>query len=315
MATEAVRTACSTAQAAGITLLSTMFGSLRRLLDTEVPVRAPLALDPLMARLAQDAGFEAVYLGGGGLGYAKTFLEANLTVTEMAHAGLDLASVTTLPIILDGACGWGDAVHLQRTIALVEAAGFAAIELEDQPYPKRVGHHAGEDETIPVIEMEAKLRSAVRARRNPEFLLIARTNVATQDPEEALRRSEAYRAAGADVLMPVTGAVRDPEVVLRLGRELGPPLIYLAPPGGLAHTGLSLDDLYAAGYRIVVDAMSLHLIVYETLQRAYRELADNGFALQPDRPAANWWSLVQGLNETIGLDTLLAIERGTAPTR
>jgi methylisocitrate lyase len=292
-----------------------MFGSLRPLLEAEMPVRAPLALDPLMARLAHDAGFEAVYLGGGGLGYAKTFLEANLTVTEMAQVGLDLASVTTRPIILDGACGWGDAVHLQRTIPLVEAAGFAAIELEDQPYPKRVGHHAGEDETISVGEMEAKLRSAVQARRNPDFLLIARTNVATEDPEEALRRSEAYRAAGADVLMPVTGAVRDPEVVLRLGRELGPPLIYLAPPGGLSHTGLSLDDLHGAGYRIVVDAMSLHLIVYETLQRAYRELAENGFALQPERPAANWWSLVQGLNETIGLDTLLAIERGTTPTR
>jgi 2-methylisocitrate lyase-like PEP mutase family enzyme len=220
-----------------------------------------------------------------------------------------------LPIILDGACGWGDAVHLQRTIPLVEAAGFAAIELEDQPYPKRVGHHAGEDETIPVGEMEAKLRSAVRARRDPELLIIARTNTATEDPDEALRRSAAYRAAGADVLLPVTGAVRDPEVVLRLGRELGPPLMYLAPPGGLAHTGLSLEALRGAGYRIVVDAMSLHLLVYETLRAGYRELAQSGFALQPERAAADWWSLVQALNDTVGLDGLLAIERGAAPTR
>jgi 2-methylisocitrate lyase-like PEP mutase family enzyme len=292
-----------------------MFRSLRPLLDAPVPVRAPLALDALMARPAQDAGFEAVYLGGGGLGYAKTCLEANLTVTEMAQTGLDLATVTELPIILDGACGWGDAVHLQRTIPLVEAAGFAAIELEDQPYPKRVGHHAGEDETIPVGEMEAKLRSAVRARRDPELLIIARTNTATEDPDEALRRSAAYRAAGADVLLPVTGAVRDPEVVLRLGRELGPPLMYLAPPGGLAHTGLSLEALHGAGYRIVVDAMSLHLLVYETLRAGYRELAQSGFALQPERAAADWWSLVQAVNDTVGLDGLLAIERGTAPTR
>jgi methylisocitrate lyase len=289
-----------------------MFRSLRPLLELPAPVRAPLALDPLMARLAERAGFEAVYLGGGGLGYAKTFLEANLTATEMAQAGLDLASVTTLPIILDGACGWGDAVHLQRTIPLVEAAGFAAIELEDQPYPKRVGHHVGEDETIPIDAMEAKLRSAVAARRNPEFLIIARTNVATDDPDEALARGEAYRSAGADVLMPVTGAVRDPEVVVRLGRELGPPLMYLAPPGGLAHVGLSLDDLDGAGYRIVTDAMSLHLIVYEALRAGYRELAENGFAVQPRRSPAEWWTLVGELHKTIDFDSLLAIERDGA---
>jgi 2-methylisocitrate lyase-like PEP mutase family enzyme len=292
-----------------------MLRSLRPLLEAPTPVRAPLALDPLMARLAQDAGFEAVYLGGGGLGYAKTYLEANLTSTEMAQAGLDLAAVTELPIILDGACGWGDAVHLQRTIPLVEAAGFAAIELEDQPYPKRVGHHVGEDETIPVEQMAAKLRSAVAARRDPELLIIARTNAATEDPDEALSRSESYRAAGADVLMPVTGAVRDPEVVLRLGRELGPPLMYLAPPGGLAHTGLTLEDLHSAGYRIVTDAMSLHLLVFELLRAGYRELATSGFSIQPARPAADWWSLVEQLNEAVGLERLLEIERGTTHAR
>ena len=291
-----------------------MFRSLRPLLDAPTPVRAPLALDPLMARLAEDAGFEAVYLGGGGLGYAKTWLEANLTSTEMAQAGLDLASVTELPIILDGACGWGDAVHMQRTIPLVEAAGFAAIELEDQPYPKRVGHHAGEDETIPVEQMEAKLRSAVAARRNPELVIIARTNVAVDDPDEALSRSAAYRAAGADVVMPVTGAVRDPEIVLRLGRELGPPLMYLAPPGGLAHTGLTLEELHGSGYRIVTDAMSLHLLVFELLRAGYRELARAGFGVQPGRPAAEWWTLLSELNETVGLERLLEIERGTAHT-
>jgi methylisocitrate lyase len=289
-----------------------MFRSLRPLLEGPAPVRAPLALDPLMAKLAEDAGFEAVYLGGGGLGYAKTYLEANLTSTEMAQAGLDLAAVTTVPIILDGACGWGDAVHLQRTIPLVEAAGFAAIELEDQPYPKRVGHHVGEDETIPVEQMESKLRSAVAARRNDDFLLIARTNVATDDPDEALARSEAYRRAGADVLMPVTGAVRDPDVVLRLGRELGPPLMYLAPPGGLAHTGLTLDDLHGAGYRIVTDAMSLHLLVFELLRAGYRELAEDGFAIQPGRSAEDWWALVGQLHEAIDLERLLAIERDAA---
>jgi 2-methylisocitrate lyase-like PEP mutase family enzyme len=292
-----------------------MFRSLRPLLERPAPARAPLVLDPLMARMAQEAGFEAVYLGGGGLGYARTFLEANLTVTEMAQAGIDIGAATDLPIILDGACGWGDAMHLQRTIALAEAAGFAAIELEDQPYPKRAGHHAGEDHTIPAGEMEAKLRSAAEARRDPEFLIIARTNVAADDPDEAVRRCDAYRQAGADVLLPVTGAVRDPEVVVRVGQELGPPLVYLAPPGGLAHTGLSLQDLHSAGYRLVVDAMSLHLVVFEALKAGYRELSQDGFAIQPERSAAEWWALVAAVNEAVGLEKLLAIERGAAEAR
>jgi methylisocitrate lyase len=289
-----------------------MRNSLAELLKGPAPVRAPLVLDPLMARLAQRAGFEAVYFGGGGLGYAKTYLEANLNLTEMVQAGIDIAASSSLPMILDGACGWGDAMHMVRTIRLVQAAGFAAIELEDSPFPKRAGHHAGEDETIPSAAMEAKLRAAAEARGDGEPLIIARTNVAGADPEDALRRSLAYRAAGADVLLPVTGAVRDPDVIVRLGRELGPPLMFLAPPGGLAHVELTPVDLHDAGYRILVDAMSLHLRVYASLADGYAQLAEDGFSIDRERTAADWWQLLGELHETVELDSLLAIERQTA---
>jgi methylisocitrate lyase len=285
---------------------------LRELLAGPRPVRAPLVLDPLMARLAENAGFEAVYLGGGGLGYSKTFLEANLDATQMAQTGLDIAAASTLPVILDGACGWGEAMHLQRTIKLVEAAGFAAIEIEDQPYPKSAGHHVGQDELVPVELMEAKIRSAAAARRSPDFLIIARTNAAATDPDEALARSEAYRRAGADVLMPVTGAVRDPEIITALGRQLEPPLMYLCPPGGLGHVEMTPGELYDAGYRLLTDAMSLHLLVYETLAAGYAELAEPGFELQAGRPSAEWWKLIEQLHETIDLEHLLAVERGAA---
>ena len=109
--------------------------------------------------------------------------------------------------------------------------------------------------------------------------------------------------------MPVTGAVGDPEVVLALGRELGPPLMYLAPPGGLAHTGLSLEDLYGAGYRIVTDAMSLHLLVFELLRAGYRELAESGFSIGADRAAADWWALVGELNAILAhMDVLSSVD-------
>ena len=100
------------------------------------PVRAPLVLNPLMARLAEEAGFEALYLGGGAMGYAKGTLEALLTMTEMAEAGLELRATTSLPLVLDGAGGWGDPMHVHRTIATVEAAGFDAIEIEDSVRPE-----------------------------------------------------------------------------------------------------------------------------------------------------------------------------------
>src|SRR5512134_3283126 len=102
---------------------------------------APVALNPIMARLAEDAGFKAVYLSGGSLGWLKCVTEANLTLPELAAVALDMRAVCQLPIVLDAGGGWGDPVHVHRTIALAEAAGFAAIEIEDQRLPRVVDHH------------------------------------------------------------------------------------------------------------------------------------------------------------------------------
>jgi methylisocitrate lyase len=108
-----------------------------------LPVTAPLVLNPLMARMVEAAGFPAGYLGGGATGYQKVALEANLNLTEMCQAALDIGAVSRLPLILDGACGYGDPMHMHRTIGMSEAAGFAAIEIEDQLVPKRAHHHIG----------------------------------------------------------------------------------------------------------------------------------------------------------------------------
>ena len=102
--------------------------------------------------------------------------EANLTLTEMVRIGLDIRTASRLPLILDGACGWGDPMHLHRTINMVEAAGFAGIEIEDQLLPKRAHHHIGIEHLIPMELMAAKIRGAVRARRDPKFVIIGRTN-------------------------------------------------------------------------------------------------------------------------------------------
>src|SRR2546428_13218956 len=150
--------------------------SLKALMRGPLPVTAPLVLNPLMAKMAEAAGFPAGYLGGGATGYQKVALEANLNLTEMCHAAIDIRAVSSLPLILDAACGYGDPMHVHRTIGMSEAAGFAAIEIEDQLVPKRAHHHIGIEHMIPSELMAAKVKEAVAARRARDFVIIARTN-------------------------------------------------------------------------------------------------------------------------------------------
>src|SRR4249919_1968054 len=133
---------------------------------------APVALNPIMARLAEEAGFKAIYLSGGSLGWLKCVTEANLTLPELAEVAVDMRAVCKLAIVLDAGGGWGDPVHVHRTIALSEAAGFAAIEIEDQLLPRRVEHHVGIDHLIPTEFFVAKLKEAIAARTDPDFVII-----------------------------------------------------------------------------------------------------------------------------------------------
>jgi 2-methylisocitrate lyase-like PEP mutase family enzyme len=120
--------------------------SLRLKLDGPLPVTAPLVLNPLMARMVEAAG----YLGGGASGYQKVALEANLNLTEMCQTAIEIGAVSSLPLIFDAACGFGDPMHIHRTIGMSEAAAFAAIEIEDQLMPKRAHHHIGIEHMIPI---------------------------------------------------------------------------------------------------------------------------------------------------------------------
>ena len=129
----------------------------RELISAAEPVVAPLVINPISARLAAAAGFKALYLGGGAMGYVKCGTEANLSLTEMCQAAVDIRTVCPLPLILDGACGWGDPMHVRRTIHMSEAAGFSAIEIEDQILPKRAHHHIGLEHLVPIEYMVDKV--------------------------------------------------------------------------------------------------------------------------------------------------------------
>ena len=276
-------------------------------LDGPLPVLAPLVLNPLMARMAEAAGFQAGYLGGGATGYLRVALEANLNLTEMCQAAIEIGAVSSLPLIFDAATGFGDPMHIHRTIGMSEAAGFAAIEIEDQLVPKRAHHHVGIEHMIPMELMAAKVKEAVAIRRHKEFLIIARTNAMRASTfDDALRRGEAYRQAGADVLLLSTA--HQPEQLRAIAERLGGPLMYLASRGGLAGSGITLDELGQLGYRIIADPQTALLAAFGAWQQVFADLA-KGFGA--DAQVRDWVTLEHELLDAIGLEQLLEVERRT----
>ncbi len=280
---------------------------LRDLISGEMPVDAPLVLNPMMAKLAEAAGFKALYLGGGSTGYLKCVTEANLTLTEMCQAALDIKTVSSLPLILDGACGWGDPMHMHRTIGMSETAGFEAIEIEDQILPKRAHHHIGIEHVVPTELMCEKIRECRAARRSPDFLIIARTNATRMHGlDEALRRAEAFRKAGADMLLVLA---KTPDQVKTIGEKVGGPMVLLASGDAVRASGLSRPELGRLGYKLVIDASTPLMAAHKAWREAYAAMARGEPA--PSLGAGGAKAEQEEVHKTIGLDAMLSIERRT----
>jgi methylisocitrate lyase len=262
-------------------------------------------LDPLSALLAEQAGFEAMYLGGGASGYVKTATEANLTLTQMAHAGLEIRAASSMPLILDGQCGWGDAMHMRNTIRITEAAGFAGIEIEDQIMPKRAHHHVGREHMIELKHMVAKIRVAAEARSDPDFVIIGRTNaMRSAGTDDALRRADAYRRAGADLLLVLH---RTPEDARTIGERVEGPLFYMMT-GGVQSIGMTYGELHDLGYKLINDPMTPFHAHLRALQRCYEAIAKG--EIDPT-VGSDFGPIIDHVHDMIGLHTLLGIERQT----
>jgi methylisocitrate lyase len=268
---------------------------------------APVALNPIMARLAEETGFKAIYLSGGSLGWVKCATEANLSLSELADVAVDMRAACKLPIVLDAGGGWGDPVHVHRTIALAEAAGFAAIEIEDQLLPRRVEHHVGIDHLVPTEFMLKKLEEALAARTDPALMIIARTNARRVGGlDEALRRSEAFHKAGADMIFCYT---RNAEEMRKVGERLPPPLMMFAPPDGFSTFGLSQRDCAALGYRLAASSGTAFAAMYKAVRQSYLSLAQD--KMDPFLGPGGADQQMKAAQDTCGLDRLLEIERRT----
>jgi 2-methylisocitrate lyase-like PEP mutase family enzyme len=189
--------------------------ALKDLAARRAAVQVPGAANALFARVIESLGFEAVYVTGAGI--ANMHLGAPdiglTTLTELANTVAAVADTVSIPIIVDADTGFGNAVNMVRTVRVLERAGAAGIQIEDQVFPKKCGHFAGKD-VIPLNEMIQKIKAAVDSRKDQDLQIIARTDArATEGLDRAIERGQAFAEAGADIIF-----VEAPETVVELER-------------------------------------------------------------------------------------------------
>jgi len=249
---------------------------LRALLGSGQTIVAPGAFDPLAARLVEEAGFPAVYMTGFGTSAALIGRPdvGLLTMTEMADNAGRIAACVDIPVIADADTGYGNPLNVIRTVGAYEAAGVAGIHIEDQVAPKKCGHMEGK-QVIPAQEMAEKVRAAVEARTEPEFVIVARTDArAVEGLAAAIERGRLYRAAGADVLF-IEAVVSEAEAeeVARAFPDV--PLLFNWAEGGKTPP-IGLDRLTELGYRIVIFPIGTLLAATAAMRRILREIAQAG---------------------------------------
>jgi 2-methylisocitrate lyase-like PEP mutase family enzyme len=233
------------------------------------------AHDVFTALIVQQAGFETVFIGGFGASASMLGLpDLNfLTMTEMADAVRRMAARVSIPVIADGDTGHGDLHHVQRTVTVFEQAGAAGILIEDQVAPKRCGHFEGK-QVIPADEMVRKLKVALRARQDPDFVLIARTDAReVLGLQEAIERANRYGDAGADVVF--IEAPHSEAELEQIPRAVRYPLLVNMLTGGKTPI-LPVSQLGEMGYRIAVCPIESLLVTAHAIQRLVATLKQTG---------------------------------------
>jgi 2,3-dimethylmalate lyase len=281
---------------------------LRERLASGRMLAAPGIYDAYGARFVEQAGFEAAYLTGNG-GSASLLGRPDVGLVDLTllagHAGR-VAGCVGIPLICDADTGYGNAVNVRHTVEAFEAAGVAAIHLEDQVSPKRCGQLPGSRAVVDLEEHAGKIAAAVAARRDPEFVIIARTDAATgHGLDEALRRAHAYHQAGADVLFVELQA--SPGVIDELKRvtqELDAPcLVNVGEAGPIADLGA--DELERIGFRLAIYSGVARYAAGYAIREALDVLKRDGHT-----KAARARMLTMGqYNEALGLAEIEAWER------
>jgi 2,3-dimethylmalate lyase len=276
--------------------------ALRALVAKKQGLVVPGAFDGISARLVQDAGFPAVYMTGYGTAASRLGLPdlGFAGLGEMADHARNLAAVLDVPLIADADTGYGNALNVRRTVQAYEAAGVAALHIEDQVTPKRCGHLSGH-QIVPRGEFVGKIRAAVEARTDPDLLVIARTDaISAVGLDEALRRGEAAAKAGADVLF--IEAPRTEAQVEQVARVLDTPLLYNYAPGGRSPL-LPFARLRELGFAIILLPVDTLLVAVQAMRAFLGQVKTRDDVLS----LADRYMPFSDFNELIGVTAQLAL--------
>ncbi|WP_191084108.1 isocitrate lyase/PEP mutase family protein [Roseococcus microcysteis] len=250
---------------------------LRARLAQGLPTVAPGAYDGLSARLVAEAGFPALYASGGAIARSLGVPDLGLLgMEQVVERVAAMCDAVDIPVIADADTGYGNALNTQRAMQAFERAGVAAIHLEDQQFPKRCGHY--EDKSlVSIAEMAGKLRAARDAARDPDFVLIARTDaIAVEGLDGALARAHAYREAGADVIF--VEAPTSLEQIERIAREVPGPKLMNMFHGGKTPI-VPAEELARMGYGIVIIPSDLQRAAIHAMRATLAAIARDGTSM------------------------------------
>src|SRR5213080_2361781 len=251
--------------------VTTMF----RQLIAKGTVMMPGVPNAALARQVERAGFDAVYISGAGMANATAGLPdiGLLTLIEVVHLAGYVAKAVNIPAIVDADTGFGGAENVARTIQELEKAGLAGCHIEDQEFPKRCGHLAGKS-IVDVEEMTEKIKAAVAARRDPDFMIIARTDArAVENFDRTLDRAQRYLEAGADAIFPE--ALQSERELRDFASEVDLPLLANMTEFGKSPL-LSFHDLIGFGYRMVIFPQSAFRVSMKASAEFLRALKKSG---------------------------------------
>jgi len=286
---------------------------LRELIKRPGIIAAPGIYDPISARIAESLGFEALDLPGSALGYAAGVMEPNLCLEDMAEATRRITSVVNIPVVVDVGAGFGEPAHMKRTVRLLENAGASGIHLEDQFYPKRFHYHVGQEHTIEAEEMLAKIRYAVEARRDPDFVIVGRTDAfRTVSFAEGVRRSNLLLDAGADMIMP--SHVTTGEQVKQLPHEIHGPLNWTHSAGRPGEAPVfSLKELESfggakGGFKLINYVAGPIFAAFKAINEELAYLKKNG---SPAMSYTAFAPIEKDIQEVCGLPKYVEIENAT----
>lgn len=278
---------------------------LRQLLAQEDILVLPGIYDALTAKIAEQAGFKALVMGGYSIAASQLGQPdvGYLGMTEMSQAVKNIAKAVQLPLIADGDTGYGNALSIRRTVQEYEQAGAAAIIFEDQVWPKRCGHMQGK-EVIAVEEHVQKLKAAVEARVDQDVLIVARTDArAVLGLEAAIERGHQYLAAGADALF--IEAPQNEEELAQIGRAFSNTILIANMIEGGKTPCLSAGALQAMGYKIVFWPCTLLYTVLHNVSSVLKTLNATGTTAGAEIKMADFAQF----NEFIGLSQYRELEQ------